>query len=516
MKSKLLRGLQDFAKSMVVPVKFMTITATALAIAAILKLDFFPASVMFLGNFATTMMQACINNLSIIFCVGLTATLAKQKKVESAILALFVYFMFLAANNTWLSTHQMLIEASNLTGTGQKLDLGFQIVDMGVFLGILLGGIVGYMHNRFSGTEFIDIFKVYGGTRFTLILMIPIDIVLAIGLCYVWPLVQSGIDVLTAFMVSAGGIGVFVYGFMNKILIPTGLHHLLWMPMFYSKLGGTAEIAGTVYEGAANIWFAEMANAGTLTALDTSSRFMLGGFTKMFGTIGLALAFIHCASPKYKNTVKGFLLPSVFVAVVANITEPFDFTYAFLSPLLWVVNAVLTGAFEMICFLAGVQMNASGGIIKTITMDLVISPHLTHIVRYLLIGVVGIGVWYAVFTVLIKRLNLPIPGNDGSLEEDGAAAPEENTQTKHSPDPKAALTETIVEGLGGKENITYVTNCFTRLRVDVVDAAKVNQDILNQTKPNGIYIKGTNVQVVYGMKVGEIKEEVCRFLGLES
>ena len=306
MNGKLNVAMQKFSRSVIVPVKFMAVMGLFLAFAVILQLQFMPAFIQTFGELIQTMMNGMLDNLSVIFCIGIASSLANKQKVEAGLLALISFLIFLAANNAWLSINGMLAEAGEmgLFGTGQGLVLGFQVVDMNVFLGMLIGCLVGYFHNKFSTKEFHDIFSIYGGARYTFMLLIPTILALAIGLSYIWPVINGWINSLSNIILTTGLIGVFIYAFGNRFLIPTGLHHLLWMPFCFTALGGTAEINGQVYNGAANIFYAEMANASSITQLDSSLRFATFGFVKIFGSAAVALAIIYCANQKRKKKLK--------------------------------------------------------------------------------------------------------------------------------------------------------------------------------------------------------------------
>lgn len=507
MKGKLLAMSQKFSQAAVQPVMFLAIMGTTLALAVIMQLNFMPSVLVFVGKLLKSMMDGMINNLSIIFCVGLTTAFAKKKKVDAAILSLISYLIFLAANNAWLSTMGMLAEegAVGLFGTGQNIVLGFQVVDMNVFLGLMLGCLIGYIHNKFSDVKFPEIFSVYGGSRFCFILMIPITLILAIILSYVWPIVNDGISIISNFIKDSDSVGVFVYAFGNRFLIPTGLHHLLWMPFNFTGFGGSAEIAGQAIQGAANIFYAEMGNSANLTAIDSSIRFATFGFAKIFGSIGIALAFIKTAKPQYKKAVKGMIIPTAFVAFAAGITEPLDFSFLFISPLLWLAHGIITGISEVLLWVLGSRTYSLYGAIDTFICNSVISPSLTKAYIFTILGIVMIAVWYFVFTFLIRKFDIKTPGRDDSFAEE-IVTEESNVIDSKTADIESA--KLIIEGLGGAENISTVNNCFTRLRIDVKDVDKVDEQIIKKSKQKGVIINGNNVQVVIGMGVESVKETV--------
>lgn len=517
MKKKLMEMSQNFSRAAIQPVMFLAIMGLVLAAAVIMQLDFMPSVVVFAGTLLKTMMDTMLNNLSVVFCVGLATAFAKKKKVDAAIISLITFLIFLGANNAWLSSQGMLAEAGTmgLFGTGQNMVLGFQVIDMNVFLGMILGCTVGYVHNKFCEKKFPEMFSIYGGSRLVFLIMIPVTLVLAIVLSYVWPVVNTGISLLSRFMKNAGAAGVFLYSFGNRFLIPTGLHHLLWMPFCFTGLGGTLDIGGSAVQGAANIFYAEMGNTSSLTAIDSSIRFATFGFAKIFGSIGIGLAFIHCAKPEYKKAVKGMILPSVFVASVAGITEPLDFAFLFISPLLWLAHGIITGISETLLWILGSRTYALYGLLDTIVCNSVFSPKLTKIYIFFIVGILMTVVWYLVFTFLIKKLDIKTPGRDSAFAEEA----NENGKTAGVSSSKGYSSEDaihIIEGLGGAVNIETVNNCFTRLRCDVRDVSKVDENLIKKAEQKGVIINGNNVQIIIGLTVENAKDAVKDQLKIEN
>lgn len=503
-------GMQKFSRAAIVPVKFMAVMGLFLAFSVILQLEFMPGFIQTFGQLINTMMNGMLNNLAVIFCVGIASAMANRQKMEAGLISLISFLFFLAANNAWLDLNNMLAEegAMGFFGTGQGLVLGFQVVDMNVFLGMMIGCVVAYVHNKFSEKEFVDFLSIYGGPRLTFIIMVPVILVLAISMCYIWPVVNGWISSLSNVMLTAGLFGVFLYAFGNRFLIPTGLHHLLWMPFCFTALGGTAEINGQMYYGAANILYAEMANAGTITALDPSLRFATFGFAKVFGSVAVGLAIIHCAKKERKDEVKGMIIPPMFVSAAAGITEPIDFTFLFASPLLWLVHSLFTAVSETILWAVGARTYMLYGLIDTIVCNSVFSPSVTRFYLVIIVGLIMSVIWYFTFVFLINKLNLKTPGRDDDAEaiELSSGNYGSNTSTDIA---------FLIEGLGGEENIEIITNCFTRLRVTVKDVEKVQEDILKKiSKQKGIIQDGKNIQVIIGMDVQTFKNDICQSLGI--
>lgn len=515
MKTKFSQTMQDFSRAVIVPVKFMAVMGLFLAFSVILQLEFMPNVLQTFGGLIKTMMDSMLNNLALIFCVGIAASLAKKKKVEAALISLIAFLFFLAANNAWLTLTNQLAEAGEmgLFGTGQAVVLGFQVVDMNVFLGMLVGCLVAFIHNRFSDKELVDFLSIYGGSRLSFMILIPVILVTAIGMSYIWPVVNSWISSLSGFILTTGLLGVFIYSFGNRFLIPTGLHHLLWMPFCFTALGGTAEIAGQVYNGAANIFYAEMANAGSITSLDPSLRFATFGFVKIFGSIAVSLALIHCAKKDRKEEVKGMILPSMFVASVAGITEPLDFSFLFASPLLWLVHSLLTAVSETILWAVGARTYMLYGLIDTFVSNSVFSPSVTKFYLVIIVGIIMAVIWYFVFVLLINKLNIKTPGREDEPAEEVVLATVSGSELALESDD----FDLVVAGLGGKENIETISNCFTRLRVTVKNENLVDAGQLEKiSQQKGVVLNGTNVQVIIGMGVQGFKEDICERLGINE
>lgn len=511
MKDKLSGAMKKFSGAIVQPIMFMAVTGIILSAGVILRMDNMPALLKGMGDFLyNLMMNGGINQLSVIFCVGITVALAKRKKTDAAVVSLSMFLFFIYANNAWLTSHNMLAEAGafGLSGTGQAMVLGVQVVDMGVLLGILLGCICGYVFNKYCDITFPDAVSVYGGTRFVYLVLTFVTIALAIAMCYVWPVVNNAINACGQFIESSGNLGLFIYGFLNRILIPTGMHHLIYMPFLFTPVGGSVKMGDTIVSGAQMIYMAQLGNIQHISALDPSVKYLMFGFSKVFGCIGIVLAFIKTAKPKNKAKIKGMLLPLLFVAVLAGITEPLEFSFMFISPLLWVVHSVLDGLFQVIVFVLGCRAPFSGGLIAFLPILLTVPMQLSKWYILFGVGLVGIAVWYFSFVFLINKFDMKTPGREDTGE----------TDTQQSTDSKSnALGDVndIIEGLGGAENINQVTNCFTRLRVDVKDLSKLDESKINKFKNNGIVKKGNNVQIIIGMKVQSVREDVCQILHMD-
>ena len=249
MKEKFVGAMQTFSKAIVAPVLYLPAVGLILVICNFMINPNIVSAVPFLGNEVIQIifkvmyngLMSVFNNLGPIFAIGVAFGLAKKKKEHAALVAFLCLFIFCAAQNSFLSLTGMLHEA---TGNGQNMMLGFQIVDMGVFLGIIIGVIVGCLHNKYCDKDLGEVLSVYGGTRFVFLISIPVMLVMAIAFAYLWPPVQSLITSVATFISTSGGIGFFTFGFLERLLIPTGLHHLIGSALWYTDFGGVATVAG--------------------------------------------------------------------------------------------------------------------------------------------------------------------------------------------------------------------------------------------------------------------------------
>ncbi|HEL0756595.1 TPA: PTS transporter subunit EIIC [Streptococcus equi subsp. zooepidemicus] len=514
MKERMMKSASVFSKAIIQPVMFMAVTGIVLSICAILKLDFMPEFTKNIGNFIFDILSGgMIGQLSVIFSVGIATALAKRKyKTDAAILGIVTFLIFLYANNSWLTLTNRLAEAGEfgLYGTGQGMVFGMQVVDMGVFLGIMLGCFVGVMVNKFGEIKLHKYLAPYEGTKSVYIILIFLTILLAIVTTYIWPVVNGIVESVVATTTTAGSLGFFFYGFLNRMLLPLGLHHFLWMPLFYTPLGGTTEIAGQMQNGAFNIWLAELGNAGSIISMHSSIGY-LSNFGSISLPIGIAFALWKTAKSKNRKKVASILIPTVVTAFMAGITEPLEFLFLFLSPVLWLAHAIVYGLSLLITNLIGISIQFDTGInmiINSFAFPLSLGKQYWIPVVFVITAVIE----YLVFRYLIVKLNIPTLGREDMADDE-----EQDEMTTIQTTAKVVKSndqvEKIVAGLGGKDNISSIINCYTRLRVDIKDETKLDMNILkNQVKSSGIVDKGKHIQIVIGLGVETIREEIENYL----
>lgn len=514
MKEKIMDILQRFSKAMFIPVLILPIAGILIAVGNLFTnaklmeiLPFMnnPVTVGF-GSILSGSLVAILNNLGLIFCVGLAVGLANKKKSEAGFTALLGFLVFINAMNKFMGLTGILFTGESLRGTGQALVLGVQILDMGVFLGIILGIVAAAVHNRFCDTEFGNAFQIYGGSRFVFIVLIPVVVLLAVVLTYVWPYIQTGISGLGGFINRSGNFGLFLYGALERLLIPTGLHHLVYTPFLYTSLGGAAEIGGQVLEGSRNIYYAEMADP-SIAVLSQSVIWDARGISKMFGLIGACLAMYHTAKPENKGKIRAILIPAAVTSFIAGVTEPIEFSFLFVAPILFVVHAVLSGLSMVVLNLFQVRAIGPNGFIDFLLFNLPLGVEKTGWPMYLLVGLMFFGGYYVVFRLLISKWNLKTLGRE-------TQGMEMKLHSKAEYKEKKVDAATIIAALGGADNIKKVDNCYTRLRLILADPELVREVVLKEeTGANGVVKKGNNVQVVYGLQVNRVRKAVDEMLG---
>lgn len=456
-------------------------------------------------------------NLPILFAMGVAIGMAKKEKEVAALSAAIAFFIMHASIGAMININggtEALLEGASTSV------LGITSLQMGVFGGIIVGLGVAALHNKFYKIQLPQVLSFFGGTRFVPIISAVVYLVVGIAMFFIWPPVQKGIYAIGDLVLRSGYAGTALYGVMERALIPFGLHHVFYLPFWQTALGGTLEVGGKVIEGAQNIFFAELATPGITKFSVSATRFMSGKFPlMMFGLPGAALAMYKCAKPEKRKVVGGLLLSAALTSAVTGITEPIEFTFLFVAPLLYVIHCVFAGLAYMIMHIMNVAigMTFSGGFIDFFLFGVLQGNAKTNWLMVLPVGIAYFAAYYFIFSVIIKKMNLKTPGREDDNEETKlytrkdveARKGEETGSAKVSED---SLSAAIVEGLGGKENISDVDCCATRLRCTVHKSELVKDDVLKQTGASGVVHKGQGVQIIYGPRVTVIKSDLEDYL----
>lgn len=462
--------------------------------------------------------SAVFDNLALLFAMGVAIGMAKKEKEVAALSGAIAYIVM----NTTISaliTAKGGVEAMAENSTTSVL--GITTLQMGVFGGILVGLGVAALHNKFYKTELPQVLSFFGGTRFVPIVSTVTYLIVGIIMFYLWPIVQLGISKLGVLVLNSGYAGTWIYGILERALIPFGLHHVFYMPFWQTELGGSMMIDGNMVAGAQNIFFAELASKSTEVFSVSATRFMAGKFPFMiFGLPAAAFAMYKTARPEKKKVVGSLLLSAALTSMITGITEPLEFTFLFVAPLMYAVHCVLAGLSYMLMHIlnVGVGMTFSGGLIDMTLFGILQGNAKTNWIWIVVAGLIYAVVYYFVFYFMITKMNLKTPGREPDDVEpklyrrsdvNGAKAAKVKSTDKRASDVVSAM---ILKGLGGKDNLSDVDCCATRLRVTVNDASKVMDDMLKASGASGVIHKGNGVQVIYGPKVSVIKSDLEDFI----
>lgn len=535
MKDKIFGVLQRVGRSFMLPIAILPVAGLLLGLGssftnettiATYHLESVLGNGTFLHNLLVVMNQVAniiFANLPIIFAVGVALGMAQKEKAVAALSSMIAYFVMHSSINAMLQITGKIdadgnIASSVLSGT-ITTDCGIQTLQMGVFGGIIVGLGVAALHNKFYNIKLPSAISFFAGTRFVPIISTIVYLFVGILMYFVWPYVQSGIYALGGLVTGTGYFGTLIFGIIKRALIPFGLHHVFYMPFWQTAVGGTMEVAGQVYEGGQNIFFAQLANSGDIAHFSAdATRYFSGEFIFMiFGLPGAALAMYRCAKPEKKKAVGGLLLSAALASALTGITEPIEFSFLFVAPILFVVQVVLAGAAYAIAHMLNIAVGLtfSGGFLDLFLFGILQGNAKTSWMLIIPVGIVYFFLYYFIFTFLIKKLDLKTPGREDDDEETKLYSKAD--YLAKSADGKElskddALSDTIMRGLGGKKNIVTVDCCATRLRLSVEDENLVRKNMLKATGASGVITSGKNVQIIYGPHVTNIKANLEDYL----
>lgn len=457
------------------------------------------------------------DNLALLFAMGVAIGMAKKEKEVAALSGAIAYLIMNTAISTLISAKGGVeAMAANSTTTA----LGITTLQMGVFGGIIVGLGVAALHNKFYKIQLPQVLSFFGGTRFVPIVCSVVYLIVGVVMFYIWPVVQGGISQLGQLVLNSGYAGTWIYGIIERALIPFGLHHVFYMPFWQTQLGGSMIIDGITAQGAQNIFFAELASKATQQFSVSATRFMSGKFPFMiFGLPAAAYAMYKTARPEKKKLVGGLLLSAALTSMLTGITEPLEFTFLFVAPIMYAVHCVLAGLSYMLMhiFNVGVGMTFSGGLIDLTLFGILQGNRKTNWIWIVIVGIVYAVVYYFVFYFMITKLKLKTPGREADNEEAKLYTRQDMKHTGRGSGPVSqGVSALIVKGLGGKSNLSDIDCCATRLRVTVLKPELVRDELLKESGASGVIHKGNGVQVIYGPQVSVVKSNLEDFLDSEA
>ena len=463
--------------------------------------------------------SALFDNLPIIFAVGCAIGMAKKEKEVAALSAVIAYFTMNAAVNAMLVNSGQILDDGSiadfvLQGTITS-SVGIQTLQMGVFGGIIVGLGVAALHNRFYTIELPSALAFFSGSRFVPIISTVVYVLVGIVMFFVWPVVQNGIYALGGLVTGTGYLGTLIFGIIKRALIPFGLHHVFYLPFWQTGVGGSMEVAGKMIEGGQNIFFAQLADPSTVHFSADACRYFSGEFIFMiFGLPGAALAMYQTAKPEKKKQAGGLLLSAALACMATGITEPLEFSFLFVAPMLFVVQVILAGAAYMIAHILNIAVGLtfSGGLLDLFLFGILQGNAKTSWLRIIPVGIIYFLLYYGIFKFLILKFDLKTPGREDEDVETKLYTKADYNAAKESGVKGAEVSALITAGLGGKSNIEDVDCCATRLRCTIKDPAKVEEALLKQSGSRGVILKGKGIQVIYGPQVAVLKTNLEAFL----
>lgn len=470
--------------------------------------------------------SAVFDNLPLLFAVGVAIGMAKKEKEVSALSAVIAYFVMNISISSMLEINGKILADGSISkdvleGTISSV-CSINTLQMGVFGGIIVGLGVAALHNRFHKIQLPNSLSFFAGSRFVPIVSTIVYMFVGIFMYFIWPVVQNGIYALGGLVTGSGYLGTLAFGIIKRALIPFGLHHVFYMPFWQTAVGGTMDVAGNLVQGGQNIFFAQLVDSANITHFSAdATRYFSGEFIFMiFGLPGAALAMYRTAKPEKKKQAGGLLFSAALTCMLTGITEPIEFSFLFVAPILFGVQVVLAGAAYMIAHILNIAVGLtfSGGLLDLFLFGILQGNDKTSWLRIIPVGIVYFILYYVIFSFLIKKFNLKTPGReDDAGEVKLYTKADVNTRKAKETDAEGAasedeLSKDITMGLGGKKNIDTVDCCATRLRCTVVKPELVNDAALKVTGASGVIHKGNGVQVIYGPHVTVIKSNLEDYL----
>lgn len=517
---------QRLGKALMTPISLIAAAGIFLGIAAVLQNPSIVGeafiemtAVQYVIGIVRALAGGIFGNLPILFAVSISFGLARKEKTTAAFAGVIGFILFhttiqylLQANDITAITYSVegLMETGlseiQATQTASQYEsvLGIFTLRMNVFGGIIVGILVSFLHNKFHTIDLPTAISFFGGKRFVPIITTVTIPFLAIIMYFIWPFFGAAIEGIGNVIAQAGLLGTFLFGFLERLLIPTGLHHILNQLVRFTPIGGVAEIDGNQVVGALNIFNTSLAqDTPDMGVMAEATRFLAQGKIPfmVFGLPAAAYAMVKVAYQEKRKEVKGLMSASGLASFTTGITEPIEFSFIFVSPILFVFHAFMAGLSFMLMDAFGVVIgNVQGGVIDLVVFG-VLQGTATNWFWAVLVGLIYAPIYYFVFKTVIEKRRVLTPGRDANddemdIEEDSKVSEDE-------------LGEAIVQALGGAGNIESIDNCFTRLRLVLGDTSKVDEAGLKKTGAAGmVRLDETNYQVIYGPKVENIAPKV--------
>lgn len=523
MKTKIYDYLQRIGRSFMLPIAVLPIAGLLMGIGSCLTNEATIASLHLEGligsgtffydflTITTNVGRSIFDNLPLIFAASIALGMARKEKGVAALSAIVAFFVMHTTINGMLVIDGkvlagQVLNESVIDGTISSI-CGIMSLEMGVFGGVIVGIGVSILHNRFYRIELPNVISFFGGIRFVPIISAITYIFVGLLMYRVWPPVQNSIFVLGGVVANSGYAGTFIFGLIKRLLVPFGLHHVFYLPFWQTALGGSMIVDGSMIYGAQNIFFAQLADPTTIKFSGEATKCFTGEFIyMMFGLPGAALAMYHSAKVENRKMVGGLMLSAAFTSILTGITEPVEFSFLFVAPVLFGVHAVLAGGAYVIAQILSITIGLtfSAGLFDFVVFGVLQGNSKTNWMLVIPIGIIYFGLYYFIFRYLIEKLDLKTPGRSNTKVIDFK---EENDDFVID-----LQAQKLVRGLGGRNNFSDVDSCVTRIRATIVDENKINEGILKQSGAAAIVLSSNTIQIIYGPKASLIKSNLDDYL----
>lgn len=512
--------LQGLGKTFMLPVALLAFMGLFLGLGSAFTSDATIEAFPFLGNellqvifrFMSTVGAFAFTYLPTLFAMAIPLGLARYEKGIAAMSGFVGYVVMNLSINFYLTETNQLVEGDAMTEAGQGMIMGIQTIQMGVLGGIIAGLIVYLLHRKFYNIQLNDAFAFFSGARFVPIITSVVLSLVGLVIPMIWPLFSGLINGIGLLIQNAGVFGPFLFGAGERLLLPTGLHHILVSTIRFTEAGGTQVVDGDTISGALNIFYAQLQSgeeiSGTATAFLSQGKMP----TFMFGLPAAALAIYHTARPEKRDAIKGLLISGVIATFVTGITEPVEFLFLFIAPVLYGFHIIMTGLGFMLMGLLGVRIgNTDGGVLDFLIFGIMQGTE-TKWYLVLLVGAIWFAIYYFTFRYAIQKFDLETPGREKFAVAD--EAPEYSEKELSYTSDGSFNTGAILDALGGQDNIEDLDNCVTRLRLVVNDVDKVDEIALKEYGALGVMkLDDHNIQVVIGTRVGTLKSQLENMIG---
>ena len=519
--------IQRLGKSMMGPLSIIVASGLLLGIVTILTnpsivgetIASAPTLKIFIDG-VEAIVSAMFDMLPVLFAISVATGMADEDKEIAAFASIIGFILFHVTISYILESRGVTAETTSVeylveqglsninaveVSNAYESILGIFTYRMGVLGGIIVGLWTAFIHNKFHTAELPVALSFFSGNRFVPIVIVATMPFIAIFSAIIWPFLNFVINGLGNIISNSGALGTFIYGFSERLLIPTGLHHVLNQLIRFTPIGGTATVDGTTVSGALSIFNAELAaQKMNLDNMRMATRFLTQGYHPfmLFGLPAACYAMYQTAYPEQKNKIKGMLLAAALTSFTTGITEPIEFAFIFISPILWIFHAFMAGLSFLIMTLLKVAIGNAGGGMIDLTIFGILQGTYTRWYLVIIIGIIYAIIYYFVFKYVIEKYDIKTPGRSDDLATETVSETETSMKKDKNTTANNSLGVQILEAIGGRENVVSVDNCISRLRLVLEDTSVVEERKLEETGSMGVVkIDDNNIQIVYGGKV---------------